>query len=413
MSASVLRDCQSGSHPRAPAADRTSITAGERLRIVDLLRGLVIVLMVLDHARDLFHASGYAFDPLDPIQTTPVLYVTRWVTHFCAPTFVFLCGVSAWLQQASGKPAGVLSGFLLKRGLWLVLLDVTAISFALSFSLPYLPFLQVLWAIGWGMACLAAVMWAPRRIVLVLGVVITAGHNLLDPLTPAQFGLLAPLWTFLHEGGLWSAGPTPVALVLYPVLPWFGLMCIGYGLGPIFLSARRDWLLAGIGAGLTVGFLALRAANIYGDPEPWTVGGTMVETAMRFMDVEKYPPSLLYVCATLGPMLLITPLLNRLGGPFGRILGVLGATSLFAYVIHFFMLHTLSIAAHAMAGRPVAGLFDYIRKIVVEPESLSSVGLPLWVTFAAWIIVLATLYPCCLWWKGVKARRKDWWMAYL
>lgn len=390
-----------------------SATAAERLRIVDLLRGLVIVLMVLDHARDLFHASGYAFDPLDPAQTTPVLYATRWITHLCAPTFVLLCGVSVWLQRANGKPADILSGFLLRRGLWLVLLDVTAISFALSFSLPYLPFLQVLWAIGWGMTGLAVLMWAPRWAVLALGVVITAGHNLLDPLAPAHFGLLAPLWTFLHEGGLWSGGSRPVAVVLYPVLPWFGLMCIGYRLGPIFLSGRRDRLLALIGAGLIVGFLTLRALNIYGDPEPWIAGGTMVETVMRFMDVDKYPPSLLYVCATLGPMLLIAPVLNRLGGPFGRVLGVLGATSLFAYVIHFFMLHTLSIALHAMAGRPVAGLFDYIRKIVVEPQSLSAIGLPLWVTFAAWITVLAILYPCCLWWKSVKARRKDWWMAYL
>lgn len=385
-----------------------------RLRSVDLLRGLVIVLMVLDHVREFFHSSGHAFNPLDPARTTPLLYATRWVTHFCAPIFVFLAGVSAWLQIAKGKDVRSLSGFLVKRGLWLIVLELTVVSFAISFSLPYLPFIQVIWAIGWSMVVLAGLVWLPRVAVLTIGVAIVAGHNLLDPLTAAHFGAIGWLWTALGEGGVWTVGTAPAALILYPVLAWIGVMCLGYGLGPVFLSARRDPTLAVIGIGLIAAFMVLRLLNGYGDPEPWAAEATATATIMRFLDVAKYPPSLMYVCATLGPMLLLVPLLDRARGAFADMLNVFGAVPLFAYLLHLYIAHLLAIAAHLVAGRPVGGLFDYVRSIVMDPGSLSpSLGLPLAVTYVGWIATLAILYPCCRWWGAHKARRGDWWLSYL
>lgn len=385
-----------------------------RLRSIDLLRGLVIVLMVLDHVRDFFHSSGYAFDPLDLARTTPLLYATRWITHVCAPTFVFLAGVSAWLQLAKGKEVSALSAFLLKRGLWLVAIELTIVSFAVSFSIPYMLFLQVIWAIGWSMVALAALVRLPRAFVLLIGIAIVAGHNLLDPLTPAQFGAFGWLWTALAEGGVWTTDGTPVALILYPILPWVGVMCLGYGLAPVFLSARRDRILAAIGLGMIAAFVGLRLLNGYGNPEPWVADVSVAATIMRFMDVAKYPPSLMYVCATLGPMLLLVPLLERARGAFPEVLKVFGAVPLFAYLLHLYIAHALAIAAHGALGRPVAGLFDYLRSVVADPASLApAIGLPLPLVFIGWIVTLAILYPCCRWWGAVKARRRDWWLSYL
>jgi uncharacterized membrane protein len=401
-----------GALPR-PAAAVAPRAVDHRLRAIDILRGLVIVLMVLDHVRHYFHASGFVFDPLDPARSNALLYATRWVTHFCAPTFVFLTGVSAWLQHANGKTMPVLSGFLLKRGLWLVVLEATVISFGWSFSLPYFVFLQVIWAIGWAMGALAALVWLPRRIVLAIGIAIVAGHNLLDPLTPQQFGSLGWFWMFLHEGGMWSAGGAPVGFVGYPVLAWIGVMAIGYGLGPVFLSAKRDRTLFLIGAAMIAAFLILRVLNVYGDPRPWVEEASWTASVMRFLDVTKYPPSLLFVCATLGPMLLLPPLLERWSGAPGRVLQVFGAVPLFAYLIHVYLIHGLSIVAHALSGRGVEGQFDFLRNAFFDPGALSSTDFPISATFAAWGVTLALLYPCCVWWRALKARRRDWWLSYL
>lgn len=396
-----------------PNTSATTRAAGTRLRAIDILRGLVIVLMVLDHVRHYFHVSGFAFDPLDPARTTGLLYATRWVTHFCATTFVFLTGVSAWLQFAKGKARPALSGFLLKRGIWLVILEVTVVSFGWSFNLPYFMFLQVIWAIGWAMAALAAFVWLPHRVILGIGIAIVMGHNLLDPLTPQQFGSLGWLWVFLHEGGMWSAGGAPVAFVGYPVLAWIGVMALGYGLGPVFLSAKRDRMLVLIGAAMIVAFLTLRALNGYGDPRPWVEETSSAATVMRFLDVTKYPPSLLFVCATLGPMLLIAPLLERWSGAAGRVLQVFGAVPLFAYLLHVYLVHALSIVAHLLSGRSTDGLFDFLRKAFLDPGALSALDFPISATFAAWGATLLLLYPCCRWWGAVKARRRDWWLSYL
>jgi uncharacterized membrane protein len=221
-------------------AEAGATAAVARVADVDVLRGFVIVLMALDHVRHYFHSGSPGVNPLDPAQTTPLLYATRWITHLCAPTFVLLAGVSAYLQLAHGKTPARLARFLVTRGLWLVALELTVVSFGWSFSFPYPFFLQVIWAIGWSMVALAALVRLPRAAVLAVGVAIVAGHNLLDPLVPEQFGRLGLLWQLLHDGGPIFVGGRPIGTASYPVLPWIGIMALGFGLGPwLARSARR------------------------------------------------------------------------------------------------------------------------------------------------------------------------------
>lgn len=406
---------------RAPSASvimapnrSTSLLVLTRIEPVDLLRGLVIVLMVLDHVRDYFHASAHAFDPLDPAQTTPLLYATRWVTHLCAPGFVFLAGVSAWLQWDRHRDRARLSRFLLTRGLWLVLLELTVVSFGWAFTFGMV-FMQVIWAIGWAMVALAALIWLPRQAVLAIGIAIIAGHNLLDPVQPEQLGALSGLWTIMHEGGVFVHDGVPFALAAYPFLPWIGVMAFGYGLGTIFTGPpdRRDRTLIVLGAAMIALFVLLRLVNLYGDPEPWKVEGDAVRTVMAFLDVAKYPPSLMFICATLGPALLLMPLLARLRGPAARFLLAFGSVPLFAYVLHIYILHALAIVAAVATGHDPAYLIDFVGNFFLQPQLLEGTGYPLAIVYVVWLLVLALLYPLCRYWSDLKRRRRDWWLSYL
>lgn len=396
-------------------AAASALAAGVRLHEIDLLRGLVIVLMALDHVRDYFHAGAFTFDPLDPDRTNAALYATRWITHLCATAFVFVAGVSAFLQTAKGRQTPQLSGFLLSRGLWLVALEATVLSFGWSFAVPYPLFLQVIWAIGWSMVALAGLVWLPRAAVLALGIAIVAGHNLFDPLTPDRFGPLALAWTFLHEGGPLVLGDTPIGIVLYPVLPWIGVMAIGYGLGAVFLepAPKRDRALLALSATMIALFILLRGLNLYGDPGPWTAQGDPVRGAMAFLDVQKYPPSLMYVLATLGISLGLMPLLARLRGPARGVLLGFGAVPFFFYVVHVYLVHALAIGANAALGREAGGMFNFFVNMIAAPERYLHLGFPLVGVYVAWIIVLALLYPACRWWGQVKRTRRDWWLSYL
>jgi uncharacterized membrane protein len=391
------------------------VAAGLRLREVDMLRGLVIVLMALDHARDYFLNGAFAFNPLDPERTHAALYVTRWITHLCAPTFVFLAGVSAFLQAAKGKPRPELSRFLLTRGLWLVALELTVLSFAWSFAVPFSLFLQVIWAIGCSMVALAALVWLPRPVVLAVGIAIIAGHNLLDSWTPAQFGRLSLAWTFLHEGGPLILGGKPIGFVSYPVLPWIGVMALGYGLGHLLLEEgrHRDRTLVLLGGAMIALFILLRGLNSYGDPKPWVSQGDVVRSAMAFLDVDKYPPSLMFVLATLGIALALMPLLARLRGPAAGMLLSFGAVPLFFYVVHIYLVHGLAIATNAALGRDVSGLFNFFINMARSPERHLHLGFPLAGVYVAWLVVLAIMVPACRWWAKVKRTRRDWWLAYL
>lgn len=422
-----MTDIAAGAPVKSATAPVT-LKAGERLVEIDMLRGLVIVIMALDHVRDYFHAGSASYNPLDPAQTTPLLYATRWITHLCAPTFVFLAGVSAFLQAAKGKTGAALSGFLLTRGLWLVVLELTVISFGWSFAFPYPPFLQVIWAIGWSMIALSALVLLPRTAVLAIGLAIVCGHNLLDPITAQQFGAWANLWILLHDGGPVLASGQPIGLAAYPVLPWIGVMAVGYGAGPIFLepASSRDRKLIMIGLGMIALFLVLRVFNLYGNPaadnnfggpfggvSSWRDQGNVGAMIMAFLDVQKYPPSLMYVLATLGISMLLLVALRRLHGPPAKVLLVFGAVPFFFYVAHIYLVHALAIAANAAMGRDVSTFFGFMMNVFTAPENFAGAGFTLPWVYVAWVVAVALLYLPCAYWAGLKKRRRDWWLSYL
>ncbi|QEE27079.1 DUF1624 domain-containing protein [Terriglobus albidus] len=382
-----------------------------RLHSIDALRGLVICLMALDHTRDFFHASSYAYDPLDAAQTTPAVFLTRWITHVCAPAFLLLAGVSAWLQHHRGKSIAQLSRFLLARGVWLLVLEVTVISFGWAFSVPYLIYLQVIWAIGCSMIALAALIWLPRAATLAISLGIIVGHNLFDGFHPA--GHLGQLWAVLHSGGRWPNTDAALLLITYPLLVWIAVMALGYAIAPVFLSLRRGQILTASGVLLLVFFFGLRALNLYGDPHPWTSGETPAQTVMHFFNVQKYPPSLLFLSVTLGILFLLAPLFDRWDGRFTDILRVFGSVPLFAYVVHIYLLHAANIVLLILTHRSMAGAFDQVRSAFFLPETLAGSSFSLPVVYVVWLAALVLLYPLCRWWAMVKSRRRSWWISYL
>jgi uncharacterized membrane protein len=384
-----------------------------RLHSIDVLRGLVICLMALDHTRDFFHASAYAYDPLNAAQTTPAVFLTRWITHLCAPAFLLLAGASAWLQHSRGKSLGQLSRFLVMRGLWLIALEVTVISFSWAFSVPYLIYLQVIWAIGCSMIALAALIWLPRVAILAISLVIIAGHNLLDGFRPTGSAHLGQIWALLHSGGRWPNTDAALLLITYPLLVWIAVMALGYAIAPVFVSPSRDRILTAAGVLLLVFFFGLRALNLYGDPSPWTSGVTPAQTVMHFFNVQKYPPSLLFLSVTLGILFLLAPLLDRRQGRVTGVLRVFGSVPLFAYVVHIYLLHAANVVLLLLTHRSTAGAFDQIRNAFFRPEKLAGSSFSLPLVYLVWLAALALLYPLCRWWAMVKSRRRSWWLSYL
>lgn len=374
-----------------------------------MLRGFVIALMVLDHTRDYFHISAYNFDPTDPARTHAWLYITRWVTHLCAPTFVFLAGVSIYLQGAQGKGKPELSRFLLTRGAWLIVLELTVISFGFNFALPFL-FLQVIWAIGLSMILLAGLIRVPAAVTAAIGAAIVIGHQLLAPIQPADLGAFAPLWTLAFK-----VGPTPFGrgFIPYPVIPWFGVMCLGYALGFVFVEepVRRNRRLLQIALGAIASFGVLRAINGYGDPAPWKTFASAGATAMSFFNVSKYPPSLLYVLITLGVSILCMLAFQRLRGVLARALLAYGRTPLFTYVLHIYVVHGSALVVAVLAGYPAS----YQANFLADPFRLVQAGwgFNLLVVYAAWLAILVALYPAARWFAAVKRRRREWWLSYL
>src|SRR5580698_8452796 len=315
----------------------------DRVPSIDALRGAVMVLMALDHARDYFSESR--FDPTDPEHTTVALFATRWVTHFCAPVFILLAGTGAYFQLAGGKSRGTLARFLLTRGLWLVALELTAVHWGWEFRLGPVFGLQVMWAIGWSMVLLAALVFLPPSWVGLIGVTIIVLHDLADGMHASAFGALGPLWHLVHEPAPLAIGPWGF-WVAYPLVPWVGVMAAGFGLGPLIAgepAVRRARLLR-IGASLIVGFFVLRAVNVYGDIAPWVHEPSATKTAMSFFRVSKYPPSLDYVMATIGPALIALAWLDTVAdSPAVRPLLVFGRVPLFFYLLHVPLIHGAAV----------------------------------------------------------------------
>ena len=388
----------------APVA-HASVTAHAFARVasIDILRGLVMVLMALDHVRDFF--TDVRFDPLDLSQTTAALFLTRWITHFCAPTFVLLAGVSAYLTGRSCTRAE-LSRFLWTRGLWLVVLEVTLMSLVWTFNVRYDHglFLQVIWAIGVSMLVLAALVHLPMPQIAAFSLLIIGGHNLLDGIEPQSFGAWAPLWSLLHV-----QEPIPYGFVAYPLIPWIAVMSLGYCIGSLFdleRERRRQWFVY-LGAGSLTLFVLLRATNVYGDPIDWTLQSTTVRTLLSFVDVQKYPPSLQYVLLTLGAALLSLAALESVRGKFAEVLRTFGRVPLFFYVLHVALAHLAAGIVGLATGFGTALLSGDFMQV---PQQWGF-GLP--VVYLAWLLVIATLYPACRWFAAVKRRRDDWWLSYL
>jgi uncharacterized membrane protein len=371
-----------------------------RNEAIDCLRGIVMILMALDHARD------FLGGPVDLRTAAPPLFFTRWITHFCAPVFVLLAGMAAHLHGRRLGSTGELSRFLVTRGLWLVVLEVTVVRFAWTFIVgPHLVVFQVIWAIGVAMVALGALVWLPRTAIAVVAVALVAGHNGLDALKADAFGSLHWLWLLLHEPGVLAPFEGARWFVAYPLLPWIGVMAGGYALGAwvtLPRDERRRRFLA-MGVGLTALFVVLRAIDVYGDPRPRSVD------VLSFLDTTKYPPSLLYLAMTLGPALCLLAALDR---PLDRPLGawarpviVYGRVPLFYYVLHILLLHAMAV----VLAWPSDGAGALSRQYMMN----APLGLPLPAVYVGWVAAVAMLYPACRWFAGVKRRSTAAWLSYL
>lgn len=404
--------------PGAPLA-RTA-AARPRIDAVDLLRGLVMVVMVLDHTRDFFHSDAWVYPPEDLARTTPLLFLTRWVTHFCAPVFVLLAGTGAMLQRQRGASAAEVSRFLLTRGLWLVVLELTLVRVGASFNLDFVGFFgvfQVIWVLGVSMVVLAALVHLPTPLIGAIGIVMVLGHNLLDRFAvtvDAAPTALQQLWFVLHQPGPVSVLGLP-GYVLYPLVPWIGVMAAGYALGTVYAWApeRRQRLLVQLGLALTAGFVVLRTVNLYGDPVPWTAQPRgAVFTVLSFLNTSKYPPSLLFLLMTLGPALVALAVFERTRrGALGEALVTLGRVPLFFYLLQWYIPHLMAILAGLAAGQPVGWQFRNPSDLLTSPPSGVGFGLPM--VYVAWLSALVVLYPLCARYAEVKRRNPHGWMRYL
>ena len=403
----AARDLPWSPVPASGPAHSASSRAAKRLVAIDLLRGLVMILMALDHTRDFFGASG--MNPRDVYD--PGLFLTRWVTHFCAPVFIFLAGISAWLYGARGRSTGEVSRFLLTRGFWLIVLEFTVVRLGWTFSLePTFLVTQVIWATGVSMVALAALVHLPRWAIAVIALALIAGHNALDGIRAADFGAAAWVWNLLHEPALLELGQGVSLFALYPLIPWIGVMAAGYCFGPVFTldeAARRRWLLL-LGTVVTAGFVLLRASNLYGDPAPWAVEQSWSATVLSFLNCEKYPPSLLYLMMTLGPALILLVAFERAAGPVARWITVFGSVPLFYYVLHLFLIHGLALAFAQLATGESAWLLG-----AFPPEKPAGYGVGLHDVYLVALLVVMTLYPLCRWFAAVKRSGRGWWWSYL
>src|SRR5262249_13660755 len=352
--------------------------------------------------RDFFSTSG--LNPRDVAD--PALFVTRWITHFCAPAFVLLAGVSAFLYGNRRQGTGEISRYLFTRGLWLVLIEFTVVRLGWTFSFHFDHLVvQVIAAIGASMIALSALVYLPRWAMATTGIVMIAGHNMLDGIKAEQFGTAAPVWGLLHQPGHFNLTPGLTLAVLYPLVPWIGVMAAGYALGPLFKLERtlRVRGLLALGAAITIGFVLLRATNFYGDPEPWTVQHSALSTLLSFINCEKYPPSLLYLAMTLGPTLLLAAALDGARGTIAGWITTFGRVPFFYYVVHLYLLHVLAVLfAWATIGNAV---FAASQKPLVYGVGFSCV-------YAVWLGVVMLLYPLCRWFAAIKQRRTEWWWSY-
>jgi len=402
-----------------PAAQASpSITRRQRIESIDLLRGVVMIIMALDHARDYFNGSAYLYDPTDLTQASPALFLTRWITHYCAPIFMLLAGIAAWLYgNKNGRKA--VSFFLFTRGSWLIFCELFIVTVGWTFNLHFTFYiLQVIWAFGVAMVALSALVYLGRPVLLVIAAILIAGHNLLDGIHATGNSLTTVGWAFLHQFTFFSYNNGFGFVIGYPILPWLGIISLGYCLGSLYAPTvaphRRKRTLRILGFGAIAAFILIRAINIYGDPVPWTTQRTPLYTFLSFLNVTKYPPSLDYILMTLGPGLLFLAVaekpLNKLTAP----IAVFGRVPFFYYILHIYIFHALAVLAAMLQGHPASDMTNFTNWVTSNPK-LRGYGFDLGVVYAVWIAVVLALYPLCKRFDAYKranqAQKK--WLSYL
>lgn len=388
----------------------------KRIVQIDLLRGIIMIIMALDHVRDFFHQPAFIADPLNLDTTTPAIFFTRIITHFCAPVFVFLSGLSAYLSGLR-KTKAELSSFLIKRGLWLIFLEIVIMSFIMTFNPQYtFIMLGVIWAIGFSMIILGLLVRTSYRTILVIGLIIFLGHNILDIVKLPAGGPIAIINSVLltSPGSLLPLGGNHFALVAYAVLPWTAIMLLGYAVGRLYNKdldpVRRKKILVQLGSTLIILFVLLRITGIYGDPDQWSTSGGFTRTVLSFFRVTKYPVSLQFACMTLGPALLFLAVAGNRESRLTRFATVYGSVPLFYYVLHFFLIHVLCTIVFFATGHSMAQAVDPGSIFLFRPANF---GYPLWVVYLIWIAVVVSLYYPCKWYSQYKKTHQHWWLSYL
>lgn len=401
-----------------PQTSPTIAPGTGRIQSVDALRGAIMILMAIDHVRDFINSAAMSFSPTDLTRTTTALFLTRWITHFCAPVFAFTAGIGAFLWLGHGRTKAQLSRFLLSRGLWLVILELTLVRFLFVFEVRFkgtLVFLLVFWMLGLCMMILAALIHLPTRVLAVLSLAVIAGHNLLDPIAAARFGRAAGIWNILHQPGGFSFLGTQF-LAPYALIPWFAVMAAGYCFGSVFLwePARRQRFLLRVGLGLTLAFVLVRAWNVYGDPVHWSVQRSTVFTVLSFLNCTKYPPSLDFLLMTLGPAIAALAWLERVRFSPHNPLIVFGRVPFFYFVTHIALIHLVAIGLGFLRYGAQSFLLLPLPSMGGPSQHFPpGYGYSLWVVYAVWLGVVAALYPLCRWFADLKRRKRSWWLSYL
>lgn len=381
--------------------------ARSRITSIDLLRGVIMVIMTIDHVRDFF--TNARFDPTDLTQTTPGLFLTRWITHYCAPVFMLLAGVGSFLygQKRTKKE---LAKFLLTRGLFLVFLEFTVMAFAFHFNFKYdLIFAMVLWALGMSMISLAGLIWLPMKAILAICLVLILGHNALDGISPASLGGFSWLWNILHVPGFLPINGQHAVILGYPLIPWIGVMGAGYVFGKLFLldAERRRKILIQMGLIITALFIIIRFTNVYGDPVKWTTQSSSLYTVFSFLNTTKYPPSLCFLLMTLGPAIFVLGLMERAKSGLTNFFIVYGKVPMFYFLLHFLIAHLLMLITGVLQGYDASAFLQLPGTYPVE----SGFGLP--GVYAFWIFVVLLLYFPCRWYGQLKARSKNPLLSYI
>ena len=392
------------------------VISKQRIESIDILRGVVMVIMALDHVRDYFHYGSFFIDPTNLETTTPLLFFTRFITNFCAPVFVFLSGTSAFLY-GSNKSKTQLFKFLFTRGIWLIFLEIVVNTFIWTFDVTYsLQLFQVIWAIGFSMVCLSFLIFLPKKLILIAGILLIAGHNALDGIVMNGQGFQSIIWYLLHQEKILTYGSNYLVFLHYPLIPWIGLMALGYLFGTLYqkdfdASLRKKWLLR-LGVGSIVLFFILRELNMYGNLVPWSVQATTTKTILSFFKVTKYPPSLLFVCITLGAALLFLYVFETTKNKLTDFFLVFGRVPLFYYFLHMVVIHVFAIIGILIFG---GNWHDMI--ITAEgftSQKLITYGYSLFVVYMVWIGVVLLLYPFCKKYMLYKQTHKEkWWLSYL